>query len=155
MLGMDEKFYPTLYKRCNYLSRLWVKLIHDKKQSPGSMLRVLEFKCSSFEDFIRRDASYTHITHWNPYLLCGARFFQATLWIAWLKMPWFLVLPGHQQPWYWIYKMAGPVPSIRKTFLTNCNISLWNVDVNCEYMVIFRQNYPRAKGFNMVVPNSN
>ena len=26
--------------------------------------------------------------------------------IPWFLMPWFLVSPGHQQPWYWLYRIA-------------------------------------------------
>ena len=36
--------------------------------------------------------------------------------IPWLMMPWLLALPGHRQPWHWLYKINRPLGSIRKDF---------------------------------------
>ena len=33
-LGMDNKFHSTLYLTCDYLSMLWLKLIHVSKRDP-------------------------------------------------------------------------------------------------------------------------
>ena len=32
----------------------------------------------------------------------------------WLLMPWLLVLPCHQQPWYWLYRIYRTLSSTRK-----------------------------------------
>ena len=39
ILGMDMQFHPTLYYGCNYLSMLWLKLIHVIKRGQRATYR--------------------------------------------------------------------------------------------------------------------
>ena len=36
--------------------------------------------------------------------------------VLWLLMHWFIVLPGHQQQWYWLGRINGLLSSWRKDF---------------------------------------
>ena len=36
--------------------------------------------------------------------------------VSWLLMPWLLVSPGPQQPWYWLCKLGRPLSYMRKDF---------------------------------------
>ena len=36
--------------------------------------------------------------------------------IPWLLMPWLLASPGHQQPWYWLYRIVRSLSYLRKDF---------------------------------------
>ena len=57
--------------------------------------------------------------------------------ISWLLMPWLLTLPGHQQPWYWLYvQHVGPGLTWGRISST-CVISMWSNDIKCEYMFMF------------------
>ena len=38
--------------------------------------------------------------------------------ISWLLMPWLLPSPGHQQPWYWLWRIGRSLSYLRKDF--NC-----------------------------------
>ena len=42
--------------------------------------------------------------------------------ISWLLMPWLLTSPGHQQPWYWLYKRSFSY--LRKDFKYLCHINV-------------------------------
>ena len=48
--------------------------------------------------------------------------------ISWLLMPWLLASPGHQQPWYWLYRIGRFLSYLRKDF--NCrrriNEEIWH-----------------------------
>ena len=37
----------------------------------------------------------------------GTGIFGVNLTMPWLLMPWLLVSPGHQKPWYWLYRIIG------------------------------------------------
>ena len=44
--------------------------------------------------------------------------------ISWLLMPWLLTSPGHQQPWYWLYRICGSFSYLRKCFKYLCQINV-------------------------------
>ena len=48
-----------------------------------------------------------HMTVWEWLTLNvrGPSYLGLTRSISWLLMPWHLTSPGHQQPWYWLYRM--------------------------------------------------
>ena len=50
-----------------------------------------------------------------------------------LLMPWLLVLPGHQQLWYWLYKVNKSLSSITKDFHCPCQ-PLIRVDRKCKWV---------------------
>ena len=44
--------------------------------------------------------------------------------ISWLLMPWLLVSPGHQQPWYWLCRICKSWSYLRKDFKYMCQINV-------------------------------
>ena len=54
----------------------------------------------------------------------GSSYLGLTRSISWLLMPWLLTLPGHQQPWYWLYRMCRSFFYLRKDFKYLCQINV-------------------------------
>ena len=69
--------------------------------------------------------------------------------ISWLLMPWLLMSPGHQQPWYWL-RYVEKVGSclIWGRISTTCIISMWRNDTKCKYMFMFPLKNLARKGLN-------
>ena len=44
--------------------------------------------------------------------------------ISWLLMPWLLMSPGHQQPWYWLYRICRSSSYLREDFKYLCDINV-------------------------------
>ena len=44
--------------------------------------------------------------------------------ISWLQMPWLLLSPGHQQPWYWLSRIGMSFSYLRKDFNYPCHINV-------------------------------
>ena len=63
----------------------------------------------------------------------GPSYLSLTRSISWLLMPWLLTSPGHQQPWYWLYRL--------------CQINVEN-DIKCKYMFMFPQKNLARKGLS-------
>ena len=62
--------------------------------------------------------------------LCGTehRIIQhITYSISWLLMPWRLVSPGHQQPWYWICRKKRSLSSQGRSWTTCTMISMLKI----------------------------
>ena len=59
--------------------------------------------------------------------------------ISWLLMPWLLMSPGHQQPWYWLYSICRSLSYLRTwgRILGTCVISVWRNDIKCKYIFMF------------------
>ena len=58
---------------------------------------------------------------------CGCWCPGVTRSITWLLMLWRLVLPGHQQPWYWLLKIAESLSCMRQNFycMHHFNVTMW------------------------------
>ena len=69
---------------------------------------------------------------------------------SWLLMPWLLVSPGHQQPWYWLYRMGRSLSCLRK-ISTSCDISMWKNDMKCKYIFLFPLKNLACKGLSCPV----
>ena len=54
----------------------------------------------------------------------GPSYLGLTRSISWLLMPWLLTLPGHQQPWYWLYRICRSLSYLRKDFKYLCPINV-------------------------------
>ena len=54
----------------------------------------------------------------------GQSYLGLTRSISWLLMPWLLMSPGHQQPWYWLYRIYRPFSYLRKDFKHLCQINV-------------------------------
>ena len=62
----------------------------------------------------------------------GPSYLGLTRSISWLLLPWLLVSPGHQQPWYWLCKIGKSWSYMRKAFS-----SVWSKDIKCRHMFMF------------------
>ena len=54
----------------------------------------------------------------------GPSYLGLTRSISWLLMPWLLTSPGHQQPWYWLYRICRSWSYSRKDFKYLCHINV-------------------------------
>ena len=54
----------------------------------------------------------------------GPSYLGLTRSISWLLMPWLLTSPGHQQPWYWLYRICWSFSYLRKDFKYLCHINV-------------------------------
>ena len=54
----------------------------------------------------------------------GPSYLGLTRSISWLLMPWLLTSPGHQQPWYWLYRICRSFSYLRKCFKYLCQINV-------------------------------
>ena len=54
----------------------------------------------------------------------GPSYLGLTRSISWLLMPGLLTSPGHQQPWYWLYKICRSCSYLRKDFKYLCQINV-------------------------------
>ena len=59
------------------------------------------------------------------FLVLRLEYYGISTWILWLLIPWWLLSPGHQQPWYWlctiVCSMNDPLSIIRKYFKYLCH----------------------------------
>ena len=72
-------------------------------------------------------SEYMLKTHQMPKLTLNGRgpiWLGLTRSISWLLMPWLLVSPGHQQPWYWLYRIGRSLSYSRRNFNYLCLISV-------------------------------
>ena len=85
---------------------------------------------------------FSHMISMRSMLILNVRgpsYLGLTRSVSWLLMPWLLTSPGHQQPWYWLYKMCRSFSYLRKDFKYLCHINVeeWHkiwiyVFVPCE-----------------------
>ena len=54
----------------------------------------------------------------------GPSYLGLTKSISWLLMPWLLTSPGHQQPWYWLYRICRSLSYLRKCFKYLCQVNV-------------------------------
>ena len=54
----------------------------------------------------------------------GPSYLHLTRSILWLLMPWLLTSPGHQQPWYWLYRICRSLSYLREDFKYLCHINV-------------------------------
>ena len=55
----------------------------------------------------------------------GPSYLGLTRSMSWLLMPWLLTSPGHQQPWYWLYRICRSFSYLRKC-LCQINVEEWH-----------------------------
>ena len=56
--------------------------------------------------------------------------------IPWLLMPWLLLLPGHQQPLYWLCRKNEPLSTVKKG-LNFLYPPIWRNERKCRYVLCF------------------
>ena len=78
----------------------------------------------------------------------GPSYLGLTRSISWLLMPWLLTSPGHQQPWYWQYRMCRSFSHLRKDFKYLCEINVEEYDIKCNYMFMFPLKNVARKGLS-------
>ena len=67
------------------------------------------------------------IEHVEPILTLNVRgpsYLGLTRSISWLLKPWLLTSPGHQQPWYRLYRICRSLSYMRKDFKDLCHINV-------------------------------
>ena len=71
--------------------------------------------------------------------------------ISWLLMPWLLTSSGHQQQWYWLYRICWSFSYVRKDFKYLCQIDLeeWHEDIKWKYMFMFLLKNLACKGLSI------
>ena len=74
----------------------------------------------------------------------GPSYLDLTRSISWLLMPWLLRSPGHQQPWYWLYRICRSFSYWRNDFKCHINMDEWH---KCMFM--FPLKYLAHKGLTM------
>ena len=82
---------------------------------------------------------HVHSGHYRFLLTLNVRgpsYLGLTRSISWLLMPWLLTSPGHQQPWYWLYRMCR---------------SMWRNDIKYKYTFMFPLKNLARKGLILVV----
>ena len=79
----------------------------------GSVTEMLPKMWSGIDDIFRLTLNVR-----GPSYLCLTRS------ISWLLMPWLLTSPGHQQPWYWLYRICTSLSYLRKNFKYLCHTSV-------------------------------
>ena len=74
----------------------------------------------------------------------GPSYLGLTRSISWLLIPWLLTSPGHQQTWYWLYRICRSLSYLRKDFV----ISMWRNEIKCKYMFMFTLKNLARKGLS-------
>ena len=64
------------------------------------------------------------IRGWLTLNVRGPSYLDLTRSISWLLMPWLLTSPGHQQPWYWLYRICSSFSYLRNDFKYPCDINV-------------------------------
>ena len=60
----------------------------------------------------------------DRWIVRGPSYLGLTRSISWLLMPWLLTSPGHQQPWYWLYRICRSFSYSGKCFKNLCQINV-------------------------------
>ena len=76
----------------------------------------------------------------------GPSYLGLTRSIYWLLMPWLLTSPGHQQPWYWLYRICRSFPYLREDFKYQCQINVEEWHKMLKYMFMFPLKNLARKG---------
>ena len=74
---------------------------------------------------------FTRVRHTTSTLTLNVRgpsYLGLTRSISCLLMPWFLTSPGHQQSWYWLYRICRSLSYLRKDYkyLRYINVEEWH-----------------------------
>ena len=80
----------------------------------------------------------------------GPSYLGLTRSISWLLMPWLLMSPGHQQPWYWLCWIGRFLSYLRKDF-NYLRRSMWRNDTKYKYMFMFPLKNLARKGLRASV----
>ena len=71
----------------------------------------------------------------------GRSYLGLTRSISWLLMPWLLTSPGHQQPWYWLYRICRSFSYLRKCFEYLCQINVEEWPKMQIYVYVSSENF--------------
>ena len=111
----------NLSQSWNYTSKHKVKLFSVASAIVHSLQYCIEFECVP----LRVDSCYHGLpghavgrdqclNKWLTLNVRGPSYLGLTRSISWLLMPWLLKLSGHQQPWYWLYRICRSFSYLRK-----------------------------------------
>ena len=54
--------------------------------------------------------------------------------VPWLLMPWPLMSPSHQQPWYWLWAVGSSLSSMRRDLNHLCHLWIENISHDMDLM---------------------
>ena len=86
-------------------------------------LCILSFERKEIYIYIHVSAFYI-IFQWFTLNVWGLSYLSLIRSISWLLMPWLLTWPGHQQPWYWLYRICRSFSYLRNDFEYLCQINV-------------------------------
>ena len=104
-----QSFWMMSYKLNN-----WLKITDSQGNFIENIINLLLALCL----LMAQHQSLLTLKVWGPSYLCLTRS------ISWLLMPWFLMSPGHQQPWYWLCTICRSWSCLRKDFKCLCHIKV-------------------------------
>ena len=98
----------------------------------GGITQSLTWRKSMFMLHIAKVKFVSRHQYFKTLNVRGPSYLGLTRSISWLLMPWLLASPGHQQPWYWLYRMGRSLSYLRKDFnhLCHINVEEWH---KCKY----------------------
>ena len=80
----------------------------------------------------------------------GLSYLGLTRSISWLLMPWLLTSPGHQQPWYWLYRICRSFSYLREDFKYLCHINVDEWHKMWVYVYVPSEKFIARKGLSMM-----
>ena len=134
----------------------WLKLLNKNQKSFWQIILIVLCEIKFIEylkwSCTRRTARHIITIHavvvavvpiqpWSILNVRGPSYLGFIRSMSWLLMTWLLTSPGHQQPWYWLYKICMSFSYLRKCFKYMCQISVEN-DITyaniclCSIMII-------------------
>ena len=75
-----------------------------------------------------------------------SEYFWKTRSIPWLLMPWLLVSPDHQQPWYWLHKVKQMFDIHEEGFQLSVPSYCWEVIETAKNIFMFSRNSSAHQG---------
>ena len=67
--------------------------------------------------------------------------------VSWLLMPWLLMSPDHQHPWYWLCWIVNPCLTLGRISTISVT-SMSRNDIKCKYTFLFPLQNLACKGLN-------
>ena len=110
-------------KCSHYISMLELNLIHISKRAPAGHRNMESLSKLYLNSMAMGDVTIIlTLNVWEPSYLSLTRS------ISWLLMPWLLMSPGHQQPWYWLCRIGRFLSYLRKdlNYLRHTNVEKWH-----------------------------
>ena len=121
--ALEIQTFPSMTMNLISLSALW-QPSWSRKRTCSQKLEVHAYTCAGIP---QHTENILTLNVWGP------SYFGLTRSISWLLMPWLLTSPGHEQPWYWLYRICRSFSYLRKGFEVpvsyQCGGMTYNVNI--------------------------